>query len=557
VAIAAVCMITLTTKAVLGRASCSTAPVLVNVAASNDIAPAVEAVANAFNSKNPTSAGRCVQVQVDQADSATEAAQIDGQAARQGAAVDAWIPDSTLWVDVARSYPVGAQVVQPSGQSVARSPLMLVTTKAVAAETGVFTVPPSWALLLPSSFGGPPASMGISVDLPDPTTTATGLASLIQVGRQLGTSAAAKTALTDFAFGVQSTENFDSTTALTQFVATTEPPFDRQAITVATEQSVLAYDKTNPKAPLDAMYATGKSPELGTPELDYPYVLTTSQAAPLRAAVKFGNYLQTSYAQAVMRAHGFRSANGRPDVMPSSDGLASQPLQLASGVTPTEAATSLQNWEQLGLGFRDLVLQDVSPAMNQPSGLGSETLEQVLGQTAAGGLALFPDGTEMGVWEIGSSPSVEQPYDQEVSVGPLAASVGLLTRRAEIDEIDSSATTSPSGKLALDDAILDAYKKMSSTYQPRYFNGVIVLTAGVDSAPGDMSASALVAELHKLYNPNHQIPITILDFGNQAAFPALQQIATASGPAGAAFLVTNPAQVGQVFLQAVSLRMGS
>jgi hypothetical protein len=152
---------------------------------------------------------------------------------------------------------------------------------------------------------------------------------------------------------------------------------------------------------------------------------------------------------------------------------------------------------------------------------------------------------------------VEQPYDQEVSVGPLAASVGLLTRRAEIDEIDSSATTSPSGKLALDDAILDAYKKMSSTYQPRYFNGVIVLTAGVDSAPGDMSASALVAELHKLYNPNRQIPITILDFGNQAAFPALQQIATASGPAGAAFLVTNPAQVGQVFLQAVSLRMGS
>jgi Ca-activated chloride channel homolog len=550
-------MISLTAKAVVGRASCSSAPMLVNVVASNDIAPAVEAVANAFNSKTPTSAGRCIQVQVDQADSAAEAAQIDGQAARQGAAVDAWIPDSSLWVDVARSYPVGAQVVQPTGKSVAKSPLMLVTTKPVAAETGVFIAPPSWALLLPSSFGGPPASMGISVDLPDPTTTSAGLASLIQVSRQIGTSAGAKTALTDFAFGVEPTENFDSPSALAQFVGTTQPPFDRRALTVATEQAVLAYDKTNPKAPLDAVYATSTSQLLGTPELDYPYVLTTSQPATLRAAQKFGSYLQTSYAQSVMRAHGFRSANGRPDVMPASAGLANEPLQLASSATATEAAANLQNWQQLGLGFRDLVLADVSPAMNQPSGLGSDTIEQLLDQTASEGLGLFPGSTQMAVWQIGKSSSVQQPYDQVVSMGPLSSSVGLLNRRVDIDEILSSTTTSPGGKLALDDSILDAYRQMQTSYQSRYFNGVIVLTAGVDTAPGDMSASALVAELHKLYNPNRQIPITILDFGNQAAFSVLQQIASASGPTGAAFLVTNPAQVGQVFLQAVSLRIGS
>jgi hypothetical protein len=434
---------------------------------------------------------------------------------------------------------------------------MLVTTKAVAAETGVFTVPPSWALLLPSSFGGPPASMGISVDLPDPTTTAAGLASLIEVSRDIGTSAAAKTTLTDFAFGVESTENFDSASALAQFVGTTQPPFDRRAITVATEQAVLAYDKTNPKAPLDAVYATGTSQALGTPELDYPYVLTTSQAAPLRAAEKFGSYLQTSYAQSVMRAHGFRSANGRPDVMPASAGLVNEPLQLASAATATEAAASLQNWEELGLGFRDLVLQDVSPAMSQPSGLGTLSLEQLLAQTAAEGLSLFPASTQMGVWLIGKSSTASDPYDQAVPIGPLSGTVGLLTRRAYIDQLDLTSTTSPGGKLALYDSILDAYRKMAASYQPRYFNGVIVLTAGVDSAPGDMSASALVAALHKLYNPNRQIPITILDFGNQASFPALQQVASASGPTGAAFLVTNPAQVGQVFLEAVSLRVGS
>jgi hypothetical protein len=398
--------------------------------------------------------------------------------------------------------------------------------------------------------------MGISVDLPDPTTVSPGLASVVEISRQLGTSAAAKTALTEFAFGVQDTENFDSASTLAQFVATTQPPNNRRAITIASEQAVLAYDKTNPTTPLDAVYATSASQALGTPELDYPYVVTTSQTATLRAAMKFGNYLQTSYAQSEMRAHGFRSANGLPDVMPASAGLASQPLQLAGAASPTEAARSLQDWEQLGLGFRDLVLVDVSPAMNAPSGLGS-TLEQVAAQTASQGLTLFPSNSQMGAWQIGKSSSASQPYDQVISLGPLASSTGLLTRRVQFAEILESTTTSPGGKLALYDSILDAYRKISATYQPHYFNGVIVLTAGVDSAPGDMSASALVAALHKVYNPNRQIPVVILDLGNQGSFPALQQVAAASGPAGAAFLVTNPAQVGQVFLQAVSLRMGA
>ncbi len=546
-------MITLTTKAVLGRASCTNTPVLANVVASDDIAPAVQVVANTFNNQNATVGGRCVQVQVDEADSATEAAQIDGQAARQGAVVDAWIPDSSLWVDVARTYPVGAQVVQPTGKSVALSPLMLVTTRAVATETGVFTAPPSWGLLLPSAYGGPPASEGISVDLPDPTTSAAGLASLIQVSRQLGTGATARTAVTDFALGVQSTENFDSPTALAQFVATTQPPFDRKAITVATEQAVLAYDKTTPNAPLDAVYATGADQALGTPELDYPYVLTASQAAPLQAAAKFGNYLQTAYAQSVLRSYGFRSANGQADVMPRSAGLSGQPLQLAGAASPTEAAANLQVWQRLGLGFRDLVLTDVSPAMNQPSGLGTLTLEQLLAQTASQGLGLFPDGTEMGVWDIGESSAATQPYTQVVPIGLLSGNVGVLSRRAQIEQIDATATTSADGALALNNAILAAYQKMTESYAPQYVNAVIVLTAGVDTAPGDISTSALLAQLQKLYNPSRKVEVIILMFGSQGNFAALEQVAAATG--GAAFQVTNPSEIGQVFVEAVAQRV--
>ena len=57
VAIAALCMITLTTKAVISHASCTNSPVLVNVVTSDDIAPAIQTVARAFNNQNATAAG--------------------------------------------------------------------------------------------------------------------------------------------------------------------------------------------------------------------------------------------------------------------------------------------------------------------------------------------------------------------------------------------------------------------------------------------------------------------------------------------------------------------
>src|SRR5215469_16814800 len=222
-------MHTLTAKAVITRASCSQKPVVVNVAASADIAPAVQAAARAFNRQNFTAGGRCAEIQVTGGASGAEAGQIDGQAALSGATpIDAWIPDSSLWVDVARSYPIGAQNVQPTGKSVARSPLLLVTTPAVANSTHVLDAQPGWGALLPPDYGGPPRYLHLAVDLPDPNSSATGLATLIQVSRRLGISATARSALTKFVFSVESTEDFDSATALQDFVHSTEPPFDRR-----------------------------------------------------------------------------------------------------------------------------------------------------------------------------------------------------------------------------------------------------------------------------------------------------------------------------------------
>ncbi len=542
----------MTAKAVITRATCSNSPAVVNVAVSADIAPAIQTVARGFNNQNISAGGHCVEVQVTEGNSAAEAGQIDGQAPQNGMpAIDAWIPDSSLWVDVARTYPLGAEDVQPTGKSVARSPLMLVTTPAVAARTQIFDSPPSWSLLLPSSYGGPPASAGISVDLPDPTDSSAGLATLVEISRRLGDTATGRAAFTKFVFSVSSTEDFDSATGLEQFVASTQAPFDRQAVTVASEQAVVSYDRAHPHAPLDARYPVGVSKSLGSPELDYPYVLTTSKTVPLAGAVAFGDYLQSSYAKSAIRYYGFRSANGVPDVIPAS--LSSQELQLATAPSAMQAESNVQAWAKLGLGSRDLDLIDVSQAMAQPDGDGTQTLHQLLDQTASRGLALFPDSTSMAMWEMGADGnSVSDPYTQLVSMGPLPADYGLIPRRTQLQELNLTLPIGH-GTLALHAAILAAYEEMTKTYAPNYSNAVLVLTAGVDGARNDLPLSTLLAKLKALYNPNKKVELVILMFGQQGDFAALQQIANATS--GVAYQVSSPSEIGKIFIEAVSQRM--
>jgi Ca-activated chloride channel family protein len=551
IALSVTLMIGMSARAVINRASCSSRPVLVNLAASDDISPAIQAIARAFNSQKKTVGGRCVQVQVTQGQPSAVAAQIDGQASVQGMTpVDAWIPDSSLWVDVARSFALGAQVVQPTGISVARSPIMIVTSQAVAQHTDVFGTPASWNLLLPSSYGGPPLGLGLSVDIPDPSDSAVGLATLIEVNRALAANPAGRAGFAKFAYSTQSTADFDSVSSLTSLVGSTAPPFDRNALAEASEQAVITYDRANPRQPLAARYPLSANKALGSVELDYPYVLTTSAPEVNQAATAFGRYLLSPYAQSLIRFLGFRSASGIPDQLPASSGLSSQPLELATAASPSEAATNLTGWQKLGLGSRDLVLRDVSPAMNAPVGVGNLTIQDVLNQTSSRGLALFPDTTQMGLWEMPDSQDASNSFRSLVPIGPLPADFGVMSRRQQLQEI--TATLKPGNNpLRLYEAIVAGYKAMTETYAANYSNALLVLTAGVDSRQ-DMSLQSALAQIKSLANPAKKIEIVVLVFGNHD-FAQLQAIAAETG--GAAFPITDASEIGKIFAEAIANRM--
>jgi Ca-activated chloride channel homolog len=543
----------LTTQAVAAHSACGTNPILVNVAVNDDLAPAVAQVAREFNKQQHTVNGRCATVQVTDQPSATAAARLDGQASSAGQApVQAWIPDSSLWVDVARSYPKGAQAVRLTGTEIAESPLMTVMPMAVAKATGIFDSPAGWSVLLPATAGGPPASAGLKVAIPDPTSSAAGLATLVELSRLLGSGSAARATFTNFVLSAESTQQFDNPPSLASFVSASAAPGHSRDVTVTSEQAVIAYDRTDPSQPLAAQYPTGLQAQLGTATLDYPFVLTTSDSADQAAAREFERSLRGSYAQALIRYYGFRTASGVADATPASFGLQTQVLQAAASASPSEAQTNLEVWRKLEEGLRILVMIDTSESMGIRDGVGTQTLAQETEQTSSIGLSLFPDTAQIGLWEISDNLTGSQPYRQLVSIGPLPAELGLITRRQQLQQIDGGLR--PDGQpLKLHDAILAGYKELTATYQPGFANALVVLTAGVDNAPGDMSTAALVQQLRKLFNPQRGVQVLIDQIGSAGNFPALQQIATVTG--GAAYEVRRPADIGQVFIESISHRL--
>jgi Bacterial extracellular solute-binding protein/von Willebrand factor type A domain len=554
VGISSALMAGLAAQAIVERNSCNDHPLLLNVAVSLDIAPAMQHVGRVFNQQNHQAAGRCVEVQVTQDPNAAVASEVDGQSPSAGLpAIDAWIPDSSLWVDVARAYPLGAQAVQPTGLHVARSPLMIVMPQAAAAQVAAFNSSVGWNFLLPGAIGGPPASLGVRLSLPDPTQSAAGLATLIEISRLLGPGAIARTNFTKFVFTAQPSAQFDDPTSLTAFTTLAEPPLDAHPVTVTSEQAVLTYDAAHPDQPLAARYPSGGSAALGTPELDYPYVLTSTDPAEQAAAKEFQATLEQSDTAPIVRYDNFRSGDGVTGTLPAATGLAQQPLQVATPTVPGETQTDLQAWQRLQVGSRDLVLIDVSSAMGAPSGLPNLTLEQMLTQVANLGLALFPDSTQMGDWEFADNLNGGLPYKVLVPVGPLPASVGLISRRQQLQQINESVRPIPSAPAEIDRAILAGYKEMLASYKPNFTNALIIMTAGVDKARGDIPPAVLISKLRALYSPDRRVELIITKVGTAGNYALLQKIAAAAG--GAAYEISDPTQVAKEFFNAVARRI--
>jgi hypothetical protein len=547
--IAAGVLVALGERTISAKATCAGQTRTAQVAVSSDIEPVVQHVAASFNSEHRQVDGRCAAVAVHAAQAATVANALGQPQPRLEPPADAWIPDSSLWVDVARGFPASAKLIQPTGLVLAETPLVIAMPRPAAARTPVFGTAVGWQILLPQTAGGPSQALGLNVQFPDPTQSAAGLAGLIELNRIFGYGRTARDAMATFALNAQVVLPGTAAGSLPSLETFARPSSGSEAapLTLTSEQAVVAFDRAHPDEPLAVRY-----PAQGTFQLSYPYVLTTTNRASLAVAKAFESALRSEYANAYARYEGFRTATGAAGTWPSSYGLTSAMPHLLADPGTGQADKALHAWRALGLGSRFLAINDVSAAMATPVTPGGPTLEQVLGRTSAAGMRRFPDSTQMGLWAFASHLSGTLPYRQLVPIGPLPGQFGLVTRRQAIQRVAATSRTVPR-PAALYGTLLAAYRQMVATYQPQRVNDIIMLTAGVENDHGDISAATLLHHLRAMVNPSHPVEILMVVFGEPKDLGDLQRIAKVTN--GRVWPITSAAQIPQVFYRAFGRRI--
>jgi hypothetical protein len=549
--IAAALLVALGEKTLSATPTCAGQTSTAQVAVSGEMAPVIQRLAVLFNAGHRQVDGRCAAVTVHGAQAATVATALaGGTRAKLRPRADAWIPDSSLWVDVVRSSPGGVQLVHPTGLVLAETPLVIAMPRPAAARTPVFGTSVGWQLLLPPRAGGPPRALGLNVQFPDPTQSAAGLAGLIELNRIFGSGRTARDAMAAFALNAQVVPPGTAAGSLPSLETFARPSAGSEAapLTLTSEQAVVAYDRSHPGQTLAVRY-----PAQGTFQLSYPYVLTTTNRVTLAVVKAFEGTLHSGYASAYVRYEGFRTSAGTAGTWPSSYGLTSTMPRLLTAPGPSQADQELRAWHVLGLGSRFLAINDISAAMATPVAPGGPTLEQVLGRTSAAGMTLFPDSTQMGLWAFASHLSGALPYKQLVPIGPLPGQFGVITRRQAIERLAATGKTAPHAPAALFGTLLAAYQQMVATYQPQHVNDIIVLTAGVENDPRDISAATLLRELRPMVSARRPVEILMVVFGVPKDLGELQQIAKLTN--GRVWPITSAAQIPHIFYRAVGQRI--
>ncbi|MDN3354346.1 substrate-binding domain-containing protein [Actinomadura sp. DC4] len=511
----------------------------IRVAVTPELEPVVARQAAGFDRKVD---GRCVSVRVRSLAPSHGAAVLTGQELDQDPSrPDAWVPDSSLWIPVARATTLGATNVAASGPSLASSPLVFALSAKVAAKMPADRPRPSWKELLVQKVGdegGTAPSGKPAFELADPATTTAGLGTLLAMHRNAphGASGLAPFAVSLYGFEFRTTPDVST---LVSHIADASKPVTG----IVPEQAVWAQNSADPDAALVAL-----PPAEGSIYLDYPYVTTTKDHQRADAVAAFGRTLRSPATRDAVDAAGFRAPDHE-----AGDGLW---RAVPGGVepdtlTPPSTAVTAQirrMWSRIALGSQLLVLLDVSPSMGDSVPGTDLTRLGAITKVAAQGLRLFGPTTENGLWMFATKLDGDRDYKEAVPLARLDSTHDGKTQRERLEEAYAGAQPKPHTRTGLYDSILASYEYMQKKYAPNRNNLVVVFTDGKDHDPGaGISLDTLLDRIRQESDSMRPVAIIPIAFGKDIDPTALNKIADLTG--SEAFVTLNPDQIQQVFLK--------
>ncbi|GFE18654.1 VWA domain-containing protein [Streptomyces glebosus] len=524
-----------------------------DVAASPDIAPAVEAVAKSAREEAARTDGRCLDVRVTSR-SAHEVADAFGQRPVDPE-FQVWIPDSSLWVDR-----VGAERGTPltTAGIIASSPVALGAVPRAAKSLGWPEKTYTWTELTRATASGDALHLGVA----DPSRSATGLLSLARISAANTkkapdrVTADTRTAATARLLNQRAADGDGQAMAtLPRDASGAEQsnPRRNQALLLS-EQAAFAHNTRAKSGPdLDLLY-----PEDGTARLDYPYTLVdNSETDPerSRAANRFLTLLSEPAGQRALRRLGFRAPTGEaePKVVKAAGGRDPQPYSAAPAEPPTakELQALMGMWTITVQSARLSTVVDASASMGAPvPGHNGRSRMDLAKNSLLQALTTFTSEDEIGLWKFATSLDGDKDYVELSPTERLGGrDKGGSTHRAALADAFGALAPEPQGATGLYDTTLAAYEKARSTYASGKFNALVILTDGANDDAHGIGLDALVGELKKLSDPKRPVPLIALAIGPEADTSALNRIVAPTG--GSTHRVSDPSQIHQVMLKAI------
>jgi hypothetical protein len=536
------------------------------VAAAPEIAPAVQATAEAWMADGAAVDGTCVAVDVTASEPVDVAAAIAGQhgvslngvgqASGNAVLPTVWVPDSSTWLLRLRQQAPGFD--PGSGASLARSPVVVAMPEPVAVELGWPQKRIGWSDLLKTITTGTRLRTGIV----EPSRDAAGLSGLLSL------AAAAQAA------GANGAEAQRVTTAALRTLATGRAavreeliarfPRATDAASIASglgaaplsERDVVEFNARKPPVPLAALYL-----DPAPLSLDYPYaVMPGAEPARVAAAERFFAQLDTPAFRSRLGGQGLRGPDGTwgkdfsaPRGAPSPAGADPTPSTetnsggTAAGGSAAVIERTLSSWSVATQSGRMLAVIDVSGSMLEtvPTANNATRMRVTL-EAARRGLGLFDDSWALGLWTFSTELSGSRDYRQLVPIGPLSS------QRSRLERELAAIRPKRNGDTGLFDTILAAYRTVQEDWEPGRVNSVVMLTDGKNEDANGISESALIRELKRIVDPDRPVQVVIIGIGSEVKRSELEAITKTTG--GGVFVTEDPAKIGDIFLQAIALR---
>jgi Ca-activated chloride channel family protein len=544
----------------VGGGECS-GQVRLSVSAAPEIAAAVQQSAAGWGAGKADVEGTCVVVDVRAADPADVAAVLGAQqkvsltgagAPRAGLTPpDVWIADSRTWLQRLRA--AAPRFAFTEEGSLAMSPVVMAMPEPVAKGLGWPGKKLSYADLVAQIT----TSTNFRAGTVDPARDAAALSGLLVLSSTATTLDQRRPGTSNGLLRALATD----TSVLRDDLMAQLPQGDDEGslagglgLAAMSESDVVTYNAGKPPVDLTALYL-----DPAAAPLDYPFTVMPEldQSQAEAAHQLYETLSKSSGFRDALAVAGLRLPDGStpggfvsPDGAPKRIGPSPAAGSGEAAASTTDGATidrALAGWSAVVAPARILAIVDASDSMRTPVPTArNATRMQVTLAAARSGLGLFSDDWQVGLWlfAAGAGPGNHRELEP----------IGPLTDNRDDVAAALGGIKPAGGDAGLYRTILDGYREVQDGWQAGRVNSVLVMTDGADAGQkaGDIKLEQLLTQLDAAKSADKPVQVIVVGVGDAVDEAPLERITQVTG--GGVFVAEDPAQIGAVFLQALSLR---